>query len=110
MNGRFEAHHSCTSGLPAGVRFMPLRKAEDAAAKLGTVAAAFEGDAFAELRVLASAPPVWLDTLDFGVIRLDAGRIVEAPWTTEFRRILHSQAIVRSGRGSSSRSSAEGGW
>jgi Fe-S cluster assembly protein SufD len=49
VNGRFEAHHSCTSGLPAGVRFMPLRKAEDAAAKLGTVAAAFEGDAFADL-------------------------------------------------------------
>ena len=34
VNGRFEAHHSCVSGLPAGVRFMPLRKAEDAAAQL----------------------------------------------------------------------------
>ncbi len=51
VNGRFEAHHSCTSGLPAGVRFMPLRKAEDAAAKLGQIAAAFKGDAFADLNL-----------------------------------------------------------
>ena len=48
VNGRFEAHHSCVSGLPAGVRFMPLRKAEDAAAQLGSLS---EGtaDVFASL-------------------------------------------------------------
>ncbi len=47
VNGRFEGHHSCTSGLPAGVRFMPLRKAEDAAALLGKVLT--EGDVFSDL-------------------------------------------------------------
>jgi Fe-S cluster assembly protein SufD len=40
VNGRYDAHHSCVSGLPAGVRFEPL------ASEFGK--AFQEGDAFAQ--------------------------------------------------------------
>lgn len=47
VNGRPDPHHSCVSGLPAGVRFMPLSQASEAASALGT--ALQDLDAFAAL-------------------------------------------------------------
>ncbi|MBS1767578.1 MAG: Fe-S cluster assembly protein SufD [Acidobacteria bacterium] len=49
VNGRPDAHHSCVSGLPAGVRLMPLSQASEAASALGTVLDPAAMDAFAAL-------------------------------------------------------------
>ena len=47
VNGRPDPHHSCVSGLPAGVRLLPLSQASEAASALGTVL--HDMDAFAAL-------------------------------------------------------------
>lgn len=49
VNGRPDPHHSCVSGLPAGVRLLPLSQASEAASALGTVLADRDQDAFAAL-------------------------------------------------------------
>ncbi|HZU53378.1 MAG TPA: Fe-S cluster assembly protein SufD, partial [Holophagaceae bacterium] len=49
VNGHPDPHHSCVSGLPAGVRLMPLAQASEAASALGTVLDAEAMDAFAAL-------------------------------------------------------------
>lgn len=49
VNGRPDPHHSCVSGLPAGVRLMPLSQASEAASALGTVLDPETMDAFAAL-------------------------------------------------------------
>ena len=49
VNGRPDPHHSCISGLPAGVRLMPLSQASEAASALGTVLDGDAMDAFAAL-------------------------------------------------------------
>ncbi|HXC16059.1 MAG TPA: Fe-S cluster assembly protein SufD [Holophagaceae bacterium] len=49
VNGHPDPHHSCVSGLPAGVRLMPLSHASEAASALGTVLDATAMDAFAAL-------------------------------------------------------------
>jgi len=49
VNGRPDPHHSCVSGLPAGVRLMPLSQASEAASALGTVLDPAAMDAFAAL-------------------------------------------------------------
>lgn len=49
VNGHPDPHHSCVSGLPAGVRLMPLSHASEAASALGTVLDAETMDAFAAL-------------------------------------------------------------
>ncbi|HJV91008.1 MAG TPA: Fe-S cluster assembly protein SufD [Holophagaceae bacterium] len=79
VNGRYEAHHSCISGLPAGVRFMPLRKAEDAAAKLGQIARAFEGDAF----------------LDLNTARFEDGALLFVPRNVKVEAPLHLLSITQ---------------
>ncbi|HTL97431.1 MAG TPA: Fe-S cluster assembly protein SufD [Holophagaceae bacterium] len=49
VNGHPDPHHSCVSGLPAGVRLMPLSQASEAASALGTVLDAVTMDVFAAL-------------------------------------------------------------
>lgn len=49
VNGHPDPHHSCVSGLPAGVRLMSLAQASEAASALGTVLDAESMDAFAAL-------------------------------------------------------------
>ena len=49
VNGFFDAHHSCVSGLPAGVRFMHLATATEAAPQLGTLLRPETSDVFANL-------------------------------------------------------------
>ncbi len=79
VNGHYEAHHSCISGLPAGVRFMPLRKAEDAAAKLGQIAAGFTGDAF----------------LDLNTARFEDGALLFVPRNVKVEAPLHLLSITK---------------
>ena len=47
VNGHPDSHHSCVSGLPAGVRLMSIAQASEAASALGTVLDAKTMDAFA---------------------------------------------------------------
>lgn len=49
VNGHPDPHHSCVSGLPAGVRLMSLAQASEAASALGTVLDPGTMDAFAAL-------------------------------------------------------------
>jgi Fe-S cluster assembly protein SufD len=49
VNGFFDAHHSCISGLPAGVRFMHLATATEAAHQLGGLLRPEDSDVFANL-------------------------------------------------------------
>lgn len=49
VNGHPDPHHSCVSGLPAGVRLLSLAQASEAASALGTVLDAEAMDAFAAL-------------------------------------------------------------
>lgn len=49
VNGLYDAHHSCVSGLPAGVRFMHLATATEAAPQLGTLLKTEDSDVFANL-------------------------------------------------------------
>lgn len=49
VNGRPDPHHSCVSGLPAGVRLLPLSQASEAASALGTILDPETMDAFASL-------------------------------------------------------------
>ncbi len=49
VNGHPDPHHSCVSGLPAGVRVMPLAQASEAATDLGTILNRDAMDAFAAL-------------------------------------------------------------
>ncbi len=49
VNGRPDPHHSCVSGLPAGVRLLPLSQASEAASALGTILDPETMDAFAAL-------------------------------------------------------------
>ncbi len=49
VNGRFDAHHSCVSGLPAGVRLLHLASATEAAPQLGSLLRPETSDVFANL-------------------------------------------------------------
>lgn len=49
VNGIFDAHHSCVTGLPAGVRFMHLATATEAASRLGKLLEPASSDVFANL-------------------------------------------------------------
>lgn len=49
VNGHPDPHHSCVSGLPAGVRLLPLSQASEAASALGTILDPETMDAFAAL-------------------------------------------------------------
>jgi Fe-S cluster assembly protein SufD len=49
VNGHPDPHHSCVTGLPAGVRLLPLSQASEAASALGTVLDPEALDAFAAL-------------------------------------------------------------
>lgn len=49
VNGRYDGHHSCVSGLPAGVRFMHLAAATEASPQLGTLLRPEDSDIFANL-------------------------------------------------------------
>lgn len=49
VNGRFDAHHSCVSGLPVGVRLLHLATATEATAQLGTLLTPDASDVFANL-------------------------------------------------------------
>jgi Fe-S cluster assembly protein SufD len=49
VNGRFDAHHSSVTGLPAGVRFMHLQQCSELAYALGTLASPEDSDFFANL-------------------------------------------------------------
>lgn len=49
VNGHPDPHHSCVSGLPAGVRLLPLSQASEAASALGTILDPQTMDAFAAL-------------------------------------------------------------
>lgn len=49
VNGHADPHHSCVSGLPAGVRMMPLSQASEAASALGTILDTETMDVFAAL-------------------------------------------------------------
>lgn len=49
INGRFDAHHTSVTGLPAGVRFLHLRQCSELACALGTLATPEASDFFANL-------------------------------------------------------------
>lgn len=49
VNGRFDPHHSCTSALPQGLRFLPLHAASEAATRLGSLLRPETSDFFANL-------------------------------------------------------------
>ncbi len=53
VNGRFDPHHSCTSALPQGLRFLPLHAASEAASRLGSLLRPAESDFFANLNAAA---------------------------------------------------------
>jgi len=53
VNGRFDPHHSCTSALPQGLRFLPLHAASEAATRLGSLLKPAESDFFANLNSAA---------------------------------------------------------
>ena len=55
VNGRFDPHHSCTSALPQGLRFLPLHAASEAATRLGSLLKPAESDFFANLNTAAFA-------------------------------------------------------
>jgi Fe-S cluster assembly protein SufD len=55
VNGRFDPHHSCTSALPQGLRFLPLHAASEAATRLGSLLRPAESDFFANLNSAAFA-------------------------------------------------------
>ncbi len=55
VNGRFDPHHSCTSALPQGLRFLPLHAASEAATRLGSLLQPMESDFFANLNTAAFA-------------------------------------------------------
>ena len=49
VNGHHDPHHSCTSGLPQGVRLLHLASASEAATQLGTLLKPDDSDIFANL-------------------------------------------------------------
>jgi Fe-S cluster assembly protein SufD len=71
VNGHPDPHHSCVSGLPAGVRLMPLAQASEAASALGTILDAEAMDAFAALNTARFA--------DGAFVFVPRGVKVEAP-------------------------------
>src|SRR6185312_2044059 len=69
--GHPDPHHSCVSGLPAGVRLMSLAQASEAASALGTVLDAATMDPFAALNTARFA--------DGAFVFVPRGVKVEAP-------------------------------
>jgi Fe-S cluster assembly protein SufD len=53
VNGRFDPHHSNTSALPQGLRFLPLHAASEAASRLGSLLEPAGADFFANLNSAA---------------------------------------------------------
>jgi len=53
VNGRFDPHHSCTSALPQGLRFLPLHAASEAVPRLGSLLEPSSADFFANLNSAA---------------------------------------------------------
>jgi Fe-S cluster assembly protein SufD len=53
VNGRFDPHHSNTSALPQGLRFLPLHAASEAAPRLGSLLEPAASDFFANLNAAA---------------------------------------------------------
>ena len=49
VNGHHDPHHSCTSGLPQGVRLLHLASASEAATQLGSLLKPDDSDIFANL-------------------------------------------------------------